>query len=150
VKITLTWPVNGAQNGTFVLVDSPAAVPYTNFHIHGSRLIQEAQFFRGKARRFFDRGNAKTEITVDTTRQFANQVAVESFVLMHATQFPVLNSATGGPFLVTIVAGVSGAGSTITRYLKNAAVEMVSSSLYGCTGKFSYRLTGGAMTTTPN
>ncbi|MDB6064946.1 MAG: hypothetical protein JWR26_1154 [Pedosphaera sp.] len=143
MKITLTYPVAGGPNGTFVLVDSPANIQYTNFRINGSRNIQEAQFFRATARQFMDRGNRKTEVTFDATRLFANQVAAESFIFMHETMFP-------GQFLAAFTAGVAGAGATATKYLKNATVEAVSSSLMGCTGKFSYRITGGVMSATPN
>jgi hypothetical protein len=144
MKITLTWTPSGSSQPTsFVLADSPANIPLTNFKINGSRNIQEAQFFRATARSFYDRGNRKTEITFDTTRLFTNQVSAESFILMHETQFP-------GQFLVTFTAGVSGAGSTASRYLKNAVVESVASSLTGCTTKHSYRITGGVMATNPN
>lgn len=115
----------------------------TNFRINGSRNIQEAQFFRAVARQFYDRGNRKTEISFDTTRQFTDQVTAESFILMHETQFP-------GVFLAAFVAGRSGGGSTASRYLKNAAVESVASSLMGCTTHHSYRICGGIMATSPN
>ena len=144
MKITLTWiPSGAAQPTSFVLADSPATIPLTNFKVNGSRTIQEAQFFRATARSFYDRGNRKTEITFDTTRQFADQVSAESFILMHETQFP-------GQFLVTFMAGVSGGPATASRYLKNAVVQSVASSLIGCTTKHSYRITGGVMSTTPN
>lgn len=144
MKITLTWtPNGGTQPTSFVLADSPSPVPMTNFRINGSRAVQEAQFFRANARTFYDRGNRRTEITFETTRQFADQVSAESFILLHETQFP-------GQFLATFMAGRSGGGSTASRYLKNAVVEAVSSSLVGCTTKHSYRITGGVMSTTPN
>jgi hypothetical protein len=151
MKLTLTWTVSGATNGTFTLIDSPDPIPYSNFQINDTRLIQEAQFFRGFARRNYDRGNLKTEISFDTTQKFNSQAQAEEYILMHGTSFPVLNSGAGfGPFLVTIVAGVVGGGSTLTRFLKNAALETTHRSLMGCTGKFSYRITGGAMTKTAN
>lgn len=144
MKITLTWTPTGSSLPTnYVLADSPASIPLTNFKINGSRLIQEATFFRATSRSFYDRGNRKTDVTFDTTRNFADQVSAESFILTHETQFP-------GKFLVTFMAGRSGAGSTASRYLKNAVVESVASSLTGCTTKHSYRITGGVMTTTPN
>lgn len=115
----------------------------TNFRINGSRLIQEATFFRATSRAFYDRGNRKTEITFDTTRQFNDQVSAESFILLHETQFP-------GQFLATFIAGRSGAGATASRFIKNAVVESVSSALIGCTTKHGYRITGGVMATTPN
>jgi hypothetical protein len=128
--------------GNFALADSPDPVPMQNFRINGSRNIQEAQFFRAIARSFYDRGNRKTEVTFETSRVFNSQLDAESFILMHETQFP-------GQGLVTFVAGASGKG-TASRYLKNAVVESVSSSLTGCTTRHSYRITGGVMTTTPN
>jgi hypothetical protein len=144
MKITLTWTPSGASQPTnFVLADSPASIPLTLFRINGSRRIQEAQFFRATASQFYDRGNRKTEITFDTTRQFADQVTAESFILLHETQFP-------GQFLATFMAGRSGAGATASRYLQNATVESVASSLTGCTTRHSYRITGGVMATTPN
>jgi hypothetical protein len=126
-----------------VLADSPATVPLSNFRINGSRNLQEAQFFRGDAREFYDRGNRKTEVTFETARLFADQVTAESFVLLHETQFP-------GQFLVTFVAGVSGGAATASRYLQNAVVESVGSAISGCTTRHSYRITGGVMSTTPN
>jgi hypothetical protein len=144
MKITLTWsPTGTTQPTNFILADSPAAIPLSNFRINGSRNIQEAQFFRATARQFYDRGNRKTEVTFDTTRLFADQVTAESFILMHETQFP-------GQFLVTFVAGVSGGSATASRYLQNAVVESLSSAISGCTTKHSYRITGGVMTTNPN
>ena len=144
MKITLTWIPSGASQPTsFVLADSPAPIPMTNFRINGARNIQEAQFFRGTTRAFYDRGNRKTEISFETTRQFADQVSAESFILLHETQFP-------GQFLATFMAGRSGGGTTASRYLKNAAVEAVSSSVIGCTTRHSYRITGGVMSTSPN
>lgn len=126
----------------FTLADSPDPVPMTNFRINGSRNVQEAQFFRAAERECFDRGNARTEVSFDTTRVFNTQLDAESFVLMHQTQFP----AQG---LVTFIAGVQGRG-TASRYLKNAVVETVSSAVMGCTTRHSYRIAGGTMTTTPN
>ena len=144
MKITLTWtPEGGNQTTSFVLADSPASIPLTNFRINGVRNIQEAQLFRTRTRQFYDRGNRKTEITFTTTRLFADQVSAESFILLHETQFP-------GKFLATFVAGVSGGAATASRYLKNAVVEQVSSAISGCTKKHSYRIMGGVMTTTPN
>jgi hypothetical protein len=143
MKITLTWTPTGSTLPTnFVLADSPANIPLTNFKINGSRNIQEAQFFRGKARAFYDRLNRKTEVTFDTTRLWPSQVAAESFILMHETQFP-------GTFLATFTAGISG-GVTASRYLVNAVVESVGSSIAGCTTKHSYRIAGGVMATSPN
>lgn len=144
MKITLTWTPPGSSLTTnFVLADSPANIPLKNFRINESDNIQEAQFFRAAAREFYDRGNSKTEITFDTTRQFADQVTAESFILLHATTFPSQG-------LVTFMAGVSGGGSTASRYLVSAAIESVASSLTGCTTKHSYRISGGVMSTSPN
>ena len=126
-----------------MLADSPAAIPLANFRINGSRNIQEAQFFRATARQFYDRGNRRTEITFDTTRLFADQVSAESFILLHETQFP-------GTFLAAFQAGVSGGAATATRYMKNAVVEAVASSISGCTTRHSYKISGGVMSTTPN
>jgi hypothetical protein len=144
MKITLTWvPTGGTQPTGFVLADSPANIPLQNFRINGTRAIQEAQFFRAATRSFYDRGNRKTEITFETTRLFSDQVSAESFILLHETQFP-------GQFLATFTAGVSGGSATASRYLKNAVVESVASSISGCTTRHSYRITGGVMATTPN
>ena len=126
----------------FVLADSPDPVPMTNLRINGSRNVQEAQFFRAIARAFYDRGNRKTEVSFDTTRLFADQLSAETFLLMHETQFP-------GRGLVTFIAGQPGR-QTASRYLVNAVVESVQSSLSGCTTRHSYRITGGIMQTTPN
>src|ERR1700742_4417504 len=109
MKIILTWTPEGAVQPTgFVLADSPTPVPMTNFRINGSRTIQEAQFFRATERSFYDRGNRRTEITFETTRQFVDQVSAESFILLHETQFP-------GQFLATFMAGRTGGGSTASR-----------------------------------
>ena len=144
MKITLTWTPDGASQPTsFILADSPASIPLTNFRINGARQLQEAQFFRAASRQFYDRGNRKTEITFDTTRQFADQVTAESFILLHETQFP-------GQCLAAFTAGRTGGGATASRYLKNAVVLSVASSLKGCTTFHSYRLTGGVMAITPN
>ncbi len=144
MKITLTWtPAGTTQPTSFILAYSPAAIPLTNFRINGARHLQDAQFFRAASRQFYDRGNRKAEITFNTSRQFADQVTAESFILLHETQFP-------GQFLATFTAGRTGGGSTASRYLKNAVVESVASSLKGCTTFHSYRLTGGVMTITPN
>jgi len=144
MKITLTWtPAGATQPTSFVLADSPAAIPLTNFRINGSRLLQETTLFRATGRTFYDRGNRKTEITFDTTRSWPDQTTAESFILLHETQFP-------GRFLATFMAGRSGAGATANRYLKNAVVESVGSSLTGCTTRHSYRIAGGVMQTSPN
>lgn len=144
MKITLTWVTTGSSQPTnFVLADSPAAIPMTNFRINGTRNIQEAQFFRANARQYYDRGNRKTEVSFDTTRLFADQVSAESFILLHETQFP-------GQFNVAFVAGVTGGPATASRYLKNAVVESVGSATSGCTTKHSYRISGGVMSTSPN
>ena len=140
MKITILSALAGSQ--PFTLADTPDPVPMVNFRINGSRNIQEAQFFRAIARQFYDRGNRKTEVTFDTSRSFNDQVTAESFILMHETTFPSQG-------LVTFLAGVSGK-QTASRFLKNAAVEAVSSSLKGCTTFHSYRITGGIMTITPN
>jgi hypothetical protein len=63
-------------------------------------------------------------------------------MLLHETQIP-------GQALATFTAGRSGAGATASRFLKNAVVETISSSLIGCTTKHSYRITGGVMSTSP-
>jgi hypothetical protein len=144
MKITLTWTPSGSSLPTsFVLADSPANIPLTNFKINGSRAIQEAQFFRATTRSFYDRGNRKTEITFDTTRLFTSQVAAETFILMHETQFP-------GQFNVAFMAGISGGSSTASRYLQNAIVESVASSLTGCTTRHTYKISGGVMSLSPN
>ena len=129
--------------GNFTIADSPDPIPLTNFRINGSRNVQEAQFFCATARSCYDRGNRKTEITFDTTRSFATQVLAESFILMHETQF------TPAQGLVIFTAGRAGA-ATASRYLANAVVESVSSSLMGCTTRHSYRITGGIMTISPS
>jgi hypothetical protein len=139
MKITLLSSIAGTQ--PFTLADSPDPVPMQNFRINGSRNIQEAQFFRATARSFYDRGNRKTEVTFDATRVFTSQLAAESFILMHETQFP-------GQGLVTFIAGAT--TGTASRYLQNAVVDSIASSLSGCTTKHSYRITGGIMTTTPS
>jgi len=144
MKISITWTPSGATQPTnFVLADSPANIPLQNFRITESDNIQEAQFFRAIARQFYDRGNAKTEVTFDTSRSWPDQNTAENFILTHATQFP-------NQGLITFVAGRSGAGSTSTRYLKNAAIESIGSSLIGCTTRHSYRIVGGVMATSPN
>ena len=149
MKITLTWTPSGATQPTsFVLADSPATIPLSNFRINGARDIQEAQFFRAVARQFYDRGNRRTEITFDTTRLFASQLAAESFILMHETQFPS-QTQNPGMFLAAFIAGASG-GQTATRYLKNAVVESIASAISGCTTKHSYKITGGVMSNNPN
>jgi|SRR5882724_971614 len=140
MKINILSSAPGSQ--PFTLADSPATIPMVNFRINGSRNVQEAQFFRATARQFYDRGNRKTEVTFDVTRVFADQVTAESFILMHETTFP----AQG---LVTFLAGVSGK-QTASRFLKNAVVESVASSIIGCTTRHSYRITGGIMTASPN
>lgn len=140
MKITILSPAAGAQ--PFTLADSPDPVPMVNFRINGSRNVQQAQFFRATARSFYDRGNRKTEVTFDVSRVFNDQVTAESFILMHETTFP----AQG---LVTFLAGVSGR-QTASRFLKNAVVESVSSSISGCTTRHSYRIAGGVMSITPN
>lgn len=143
MKITLNWTVSGSnQPASFVLADSPAAVPLTNLRINATRAIQEAQWFRATARQFFDRGNRASIITFDTTRSFPDQVSAESFLLMHETQFP-------GQFNVTFQAG-PGSGISVSRYLKNAVVQSVASSMTGCTTRHSYRISGGVMSTTPS
>jgi primosomal replication protein N len=142
MKVTLTWTVPGTLGSSFVLADSPSPVPMVNFRINGSRNVQEAQFFRASAREFYDRGNRKTEVTFETSRVFGSQLDAESFILMHETQFP-------GQGLVTFLAGASGR-ATASRYLQNAVVEAVASSLSGCTTRHSYRISGGIMQTTPN
>jgi hypothetical protein len=150
MKIVLTWtPFGATQPTSYVLADSPAHIPVTNFKINGTRLIQEAAFFRSNAKSFYDRGNRKTEITFDTTRSFPDQNTAETFVFMHETQFPS-QTQNPGQFLVTLTAGPAGAGATTNRYLKNATLETVTSSLMGCTTKHSYKLTGGAMATSPS
>lgn len=138
----MSWTPPGTTLPTsFTLADSPDPVPMTNFRVNGSRNVQEAQFFRAEAARFYDRGNQKTEVTFDTTRLFGSQVDAESFLLMHETDFP-------GSGLVIFRAG-SGAGQSASRYLQNAVVQIMSSSLLGCTTRHSYRITGGIMQTTP-
>ena len=123
--------------GNFTLADSPSAIPLANLRINGSRLIQQARLFRAIAIQCYDRGNHRTEITFDTTRSFPDQVAAEKFLLDHETQFP-------GRGLVTFVAGRPGS-PTATRYLPNATVDSVHSSLRGCTTFHSYRITGGQL-----
>lgn len=142
MKVMLTWTTPGTLGGSFVLADSPSPVPMVNFRINGSRNVQEAQFFRASAREFYDRGNRKTEVSFETSRVFTSQLEAESFILMHETQFP-------GQGLVTFTAGAAGR-ATASRYLQNAVVEAVASSLNGCATRHSYRITGGIMTTTPN
>jgi hypothetical protein len=140
MKITLSWTLPGTnQPASFVLADSPAAIPLANLRLNAARSIQEAQLFRATARQFFDRGNRACVITFDTTRAFPDQVSAESFLLMHETQFP-------GQFNVTFQAG-PGTGVTVSRCLKNAVVQSVSSSLTGCTTRHSYRISGGVITT---
>jgi hypothetical protein len=144
MKVTLTWTPTGASQPTnFVLADSPATIPLTNFRVNGSRNIQDVQLFRATAEEFYDRGNRKTEITFDTTRLFTSQASAEAFVLMHETQFP-------GQFLATFQAGASGSAQTVSRYLQNAVVQSVSSSVTGCTTRHTYKITGGVMGTSPN
>jgi hypothetical protein len=128
--------------GNFVLADSPDPIPMTNLRIAGSGNVQPAQFFRAAQMQFYDRGNQKTEISFDTTQLWPNQLAAESYILMLRTLFP----ATG---LVTFVAGVKGT-QTASRYLLNAVVQNLSSSMMGaCTTKHSFRISGGIMQTTP-
>lgn len=128
--------------GNFTLADSPDPVPMTNFRITGSGNIQEAQFFRAAARSFYDRGNQKTEITFDTSQVWTSQLAAENYVLLLRTMFP-----TQG--LVTFIAGTKGQ-QTASRYLLNATVQNVQSSVLGFTSKHSFRVTGGVMKTSPN
>ena len=129
-----------------MLADSPASIPLANFRINGGRNIQAAQFFRATAAQFYDRGNRRTEITFDTTRQFADQVSADEFhSLLHETQFPGAGSSSRA-----FTAGVSGGAATATRYLKNAVVEAVASSISGCTTRHNYKITGGVMSNNPN
>jgi len=131
-----------ALPSSFVLADSPANIPCANFRVNGTRNIQEAQFFRATARSFYDRGNRQTEVTFETTRLFADQQTAEAFLLMHETMFP-------GQGLVTFTAGAPGGGTT-SRYLVNAVVNSVESRMLGaCATKHTYRITGGAMATSP-
>ena len=124
----------------FVLADSPDAIPLTNLRINGSRQIQQARFFRAASIQCYDRGNHRTEITFDTTRSFPDQVSAEKFLLDHESTFP-------GRGLVSFVAGRPGT-PTATRYLPNAAVDSVHSSLRGCTTVHSYKITGGLLQST--
>ena len=138
MKIILT-PTTGQP---FTLADSPDPIPLANLRLSGSRAIQDAQFFRATNCVFYDRGNRRTEVTFDTTRLFASPVDAESFLLMHETQFP-------GRGLVTFIAGQK-TGQTASRYLANAVVESVQSSLSGCTTRHRYRIVGGIMSASPN
>ncbi len=114
----------------------------TNLRIACAGNVQTAQFFRSAAAQFYDRGNQKTEITFDTTQLWPNQLAAESYLLMLRTMFP----ATG---LVTFIAGVKGT-QTASRYLRNAVVQNLQSSMLGaCTTKHSFRISGGVMATSP-
>jgi hypothetical protein len=143
MKITLTWTPPGASVASnFVLADSPAVVPITNFRINGGRILQQAQFFRADAAKYYDRGNRHTTVSFETTRQFPDATGAETFVLMHETQFP-------GQFLVIFTAGRGGSSANSSRYLANAVVESVSTAIIGCTTRHSYRITGGTMSTSP-
>ena len=128
--------------GTFVLADSPDPIPMSNLKINGDRVIQEEALVGAVAKVFFDRGNRKTTVTFETTRLFASQLAAETFLLTHETQFP-------GQGLVTFFSGVLGQ-QTYTSYLVNAVVNSVGSSLTGCTTRHSYHISGGAMTLNPS
>ncbi len=129
--------------GTFTLADSPDPVPMTNLRIACAGNIQTAQFFRAAAAQFYDRGNQKTEISFDTTQLWPNQLAAENYLLMLRTMFP----ATG---LVTFIAGVKGT-QTASRYLRNAVVQNLQSSMLGaCTTRHTFRISGGIMQTSPS
>jgi len=129
--------------GNFVLADSPDPVPISNLRIACAGNVQAAQFFRAAAAQFYDRGNQKTEITFDTTQLWPNQLAAESYLLMLRTMFPT----TG---LVTFIAGVKGT-QTASRYLRNAVVQNLQSSMLGaCTTRHSFKISGGIMQTSPN
>jgi hypothetical protein len=129
--------------GNFILADSPDPIPMTNLRIAGSGNVQPAQFFRAVAMQFYDRGNQKTEITFDTSQLWPNQLAAELYLLELRQKFPV----TG---LVTFIAGRKGT-QTASRYLLNATVQNVQSSMMGaCTTKHSFKISGGIMQTTPS
>jgi len=137
----MTWSATGTSAATsFTLVDSPGIVPYTNLSISASRSIQRDNVVRARQPVFSDRRNRSTEVTFNTTRLFADPPTAEAFLMMHETMFP-----DGQRFLVTFQSGNGVA--VASKYLANAVVQSIQSTISGATTRHSYRITGGVFTT---
>lgn len=122
--------------GTFVLADHDKT-SVSNFRINGSRLVQVAELVRAETVQVFGRGNRKTTVTFDVSREHADVRTSETFILGHATNVPESG-------LITFEA-ISASGALTRRYLNAAVCSVVDCSYAGVTTVHTYQIIGGKM-----
>lgn len=111
----------------------------SNFRIQSARVAQVAEFVRAAQVQTFDRGNRKTTITFNVSREHTTIRNCEAFLLAHIGQVP-------NKGLITLQAKET-SGAVTERYLKDALCEVVDASYDGVTSFHSYQLIGGDILT---
>ena len=103
-------------------------------------LEQVAEFCRAEQIKTFNRGNARTTVAFNISREHASGAAAEYFILTHAASLSRDGLAT---FVV-----VTDSGGEIEVYLPNAVVRVTGHSHIGCSSHHSYDIIGGKLTLT--
>jgi hypothetical protein len=129
VKIGTTWLAGHP--------DDPYKSQVSGWRQNGTRLIQEARYLRAEDVQVFDRRNKQTRISFSVTRYHSTTDAAEAFAVQHFDDIP-------GRAHITIEIQREG-GGTILRYLRNAVILSVDSTLHGRTTRHTYQITGGAI-----
>ena len=133
MTVTITAPA-GSSPASFALSNGGYETP-DKFSIRTDRLVQTAQFLRGKQNKKIDRGNRHTAITFSVTRLFNTVPDAEQYILMHETTIP-------GTGLVTFRTLANG-----KFYLQNAVIQTTESHQTGKTTFHSYQIEGGILST---
>lgn len=136
LKITITGG-SGPDRKTAVLLDSPDPLPRHNLRVNGQRILQVANFARAEFVWVFDRGNRRTTLSWETTRQHADELEASVFALDHDAAVPAVGD---------VMIEISDGASTVTRYMADAGVEQVAMiEQIGATTRWGYGVTGGGI-----
>ena len=113
--------------------------PVFNLTINGTRLVQTVAGLRAEDIRHFDRGNRETVISFSTYREHKNVEDAHAFALIHETEAP-----TQGLLVLTANFG----SKVVKRWVENAVLPKVLSTVVGIVTFHSYEIRGGGVLST--
>ena len=134
LKVTISTGT-GSSRVVAELCDSPDPVPRHNLRVNGQRVLQVVDLARAEYVTVYGRGNRRTTISFQVTRQHRSEWEATEAVLDHDAEIP----ETG---LLELV--ITDNGRTIKRWLANAGVESVQMvGQIGATTQWAYSIIGG-------
>lgn len=109
-----------------------------SLRVDGGPVIQDAQFLRAAQAKAYDRGNRRTTISFELSREHADVEASEVFMLDHFASLPT------GTGLLLLIAEAS-TGREQDFFLADTVLRIVGSVQVGASTDHTYEFSGGLL-----